>query len=100
MGHLGSSTRSRPDRTGAPEAQRLFETAGNEALRDWLLYLLSGAGNSRGFPQRNEGFRFCRVNGGMNPMELDETTRTKLEAAAFRRIVRHLQERTAEHEVG
>lgn len=27
-------------------------------------------------------------------MELDETTRTELEAAAFRRLVRHLQERT------
>jgi hypothetical protein len=30
----------------------------------------------------------------MNPMELDKTTRTELEAAAFRRLVRHLQERT------
>ncbi len=27
-------------------------------------------------------------------MTLDETTRTELEAAAFRRLVRHLQERT------
>jgi hypothetical protein len=34
------------------------------------------------------------VNRGMAPMKIDDTTRTELEAAVFRRLVEHLRERT------
>ena len=47
--------------------------------------------------RKDDDFSYCGVlcqTDGQGAKALDESTRTKLEAAVFRRLVKHLQERT------